>query len=107
METKVKINFTKMKPLTIAEACAFLKMEKSTLHKLMKARAFPFYHRPASRVVLFDQDDLEKWLQSGRVPAANEAYDPQQEAPRTGIHAAMPLLDIVPENVYHRNPCYR
>jgi excisionase family DNA binding protein len=103
----VSLSQLMMKPITVPEACTFLKMEKSTLYKLMKARAFPFYRRPGSRVVLFDQDELESWLQNGRVPAADEgkhAFQHEQE----NHSADEPLvLENVQRKVYHRNPCYR
>jgi excisionase family DNA binding protein len=96
-----------MKPMTIPEACTFLKMEKSTLHKLMKARAFQFYRRPGSRVILLDQDDLEAWLRTGLVQANSEEQTPCRRHQDKTVVATGAVLDIVPENVYHRNPCYR
>lgn len=90
-----------MKPLTLDEAAAFLRMSKSTLYQ---NRTIPRYRRPGSRVLLFDQDELEAWLRTGRIePIPPADLDP------TASHAlvAAAALDTASGPVYHRNPRYR
>ena len=58
-----------MKPLTLAEAAQFLRMSRSSLYQ---RKDIPRYRRPGSRVMLFDQDELEAWLKQGRVDGNGE-----------------------------------
>ena len=52
-----------MRPMTLAEAASFLRMSRSNLYQ---RKDIPRYRRPGSRVILFDQDELEAWLKQGR-----------------------------------------
>ncbi|RPH81295.1 MAG: DNA-binding protein [Nitrospiraceae bacterium] len=95
-----------MKPLTLAEAAQFLRMSRSSLYQ---RKDIPRYRRPGSRVMLFDQDELEAWLKGGRI----EVHDPSAlEMPKTiEPHQAreieMSVVAISSGPVYHRNGRYR
>ena len=84
-----------MKPLTLAEAAQFLRMSRSTLYQ---RRDIPPYRRPGSRVVLFDQDELEAWLRTGRIGDAEETM---------GEKAESTLVDFPHPKIYHRRATYR
>ena len=51
--------------LTIAEAAEFLRLSKSTIYKLTHRQLLPFI-KPNNGKIIFDVEDLEKWLQSKR-----------------------------------------
>jgi len=51
--------------LTRAELMALLKIKPSTVQRLMKSRAFPFFK--INRRVLFKRTDVDKWLMKRRV----------------------------------------
>ncbi|MDR4468318.1 MAG: helix-turn-helix domain-containing protein [Nitrospira sp.] len=92
-----------MRLLTLGEAAQFLRMSRSSLYQ---RKDIPRYRRPGSRVMLFDQEELEGWLKQGRVVEAKQ--------PTTQPRALMPVLepdsglvDISSPRVYHRSARYR
>lgn len=95
-----------MKPLTLQEAAQFLRMSRSSLYQ---RKDIPRYRRPGSRVMLFDQDELEAWLKQGRIGGSDEepvtvSASQSQEtdaANHTGV------IDIQARRVYHRSARYR
>jgi predicted DNA-binding transcriptional regulator AlpA len=94
-----------MKPLTLAEAAHFLRMSRSSLYQ---RKDIPRYRRPASRVILFDQDELEAWLKQGRI----DGSEPTLEIPATtevhqAAEVAAGVVDISSQRVYHRHARYR
>lgn len=94
-----------MKPLTLGEAAQFLRMSRSSLYQ---RKDIPRYCRPGSRVMLFDQDELETWLKQGRI-GGNE---PTLEMPSTTeLHqapeVAAGVVDISSQRVYHRSARYQ
>lgn len=95
-----------MKPLTLAEAAHFLRMSRSSLYQ---RKDIPRYRRPGSRVMLFDQDELETWLKQGRIGGFGKIAIEKSEtielhqAPVVGID----VVDISQPHVYHRNGRYR
>lgn len=95
-----------MKPLTLAEAAHFLRMSRSSLYQ---RKDIPRYRRPGSRVMLFDQDELEAWLKQGRVEGHYQSALEMSATP--GLHQATAVasggVDISSQRVYHRNGCYR
>lgn len=103
-----------MKPLSLAEAAHFLKLSRSTLYQ---RKDIPRYRRPGSRALLFDQDELEAWVRTGRIesaPIAGSAAGVLRTIPcprerSSALHAvpASDELDIQAAAVYHRNPRYR
>lgn len=102
-----------MKPLTLHEAAQFLRMSRSSLYQ---RKDIPRFRRPGSRTLLFDQDELEVWVRSGRIEPVQivSPASPLVAAPssREGPVAlcAVPAddgLDIQGPAVYHRNPRYR
>ncbi len=102
-----------MKPLSLAEAAHFLKMSRSTLYQ---RKDIPRYRRPGSRALLFDQDELEAWIKSGRIepmPMDDTAGEPLHSPNINGIPVSISAvssinrLDIPDTGVYHRNPRYR
>lgn len=95
-----------MKPLTLAEAAQFLRMSRSSLYQ---RKDIPRYRRPGSRVMLFDQDELETWLKGGRIGVCEVSIP---EIPATiGSHQmheeGVSVVDISSGPVYHRNGRYR
>jgi predicted DNA-binding transcriptional regulator AlpA len=95
-----------MKPLTLAEAAQFLRMSRSSLYQ---RKDIPRYRRPGSRVMLFDQDELESWLKQGGTCGHSE---PTLERPSTtevhqATEVAVGVVDISQPHVYHRNERYR
>ncbi len=95
-----------MKPLTLAEAAQFLRMSRSSLYQ---RKDIPRYRRPGSRVMLFDQDELEEWLKGGRIDVC-EASALEMSAAMASPRAhetGMSVVDISSGPVYHRNERYR
>ena len=96
-----------MKPITLTEAAEFLRMSKSALYQ---NPAIPRYRRPGSRVLLFDQEELETWLRQGRViPVIAHALDkdvPVTTAPHA-VNDVGAVVDISQRPIYHRNARYR
>lgn len=94
-----------MKPLTLAEAAHFLRMSRSSLYQ---RKDIPRYRRPGSRVMLFDQDELEAWLQQGRIEADVSRGDYSgQTDPNDASKACPDPVDISSPRVYHRSARYR
>lgn len=95
-----------MRPLTLAEAAQFLRMSRSSLYQ---RKDIPRYRRPGSRVMLFDQEELETWLRQGRIDGTEEEQVPESVKPRNEVAAVNDgsVLDFPAERVYHRNARYR
>ena len=95
-----------MKPRTLAEAAQFLRMSKSTLYQ---RKDIPRYRRPGSRVMLFDQDELEAWLKQGRMGGIIEApvISSELQETQTRSESCVEGVDISAPRVYHRNAQYR
>ena len=95
-----------MKPLNLQEAAQFLRMSRSSLYQ---RRDIPRYRRPGSRVMLFDQDELEAWLKQGRIEETNVPIPVAQEsqAPPVSVGAPVGVVDIHGARVYHRLARYR
>ena len=95
-----------MKPLTLAEAAQFLRMSRSSMYQ---RKDIPRYRRPGSRVMLYDQDELEAWLKQGRIDGFDEAAIEQSET--TALHrdaeGGAGIMDISSQPVYHRSERYR
>ncbi len=85
-----------MRLFTLAEAAQFLRMSRSSLYQ---RKDIPRYRRPGSRVILFDQDELEAWLGQGRIGGTIDS-------PVT-VPEPQEVVDIQVERVYHRNVRYR
>ena len=86
-----------MKPLTLEEAAEFLRMSRSNLYQ---RKDIPRYRRPGSRVLLFDQEELEAWLKAGRIDQTQK-HEPKEK------EQADQKLDFNSATVYHRNPLYQ
>ncbi|MDR4470220.1 MAG: helix-turn-helix domain-containing protein [Nitrospira sp.] len=95
-----------MKPLTLSEAAQFLRISRSTLYQ---RKDIPRYRRPGSRVMLFDQDELEAWLKQGRMGSVSDEQTLVAEPQKIQHHAeSRPgVMDIQIGRVYHRNARYR
>ncbi len=95
-----------MKLLTLAEAANYLRMSRSSLYQ---RKDIPRYRRPGSRVVVFDQAELEAWLKQGRVAIQGvvSIEDPVQEEQTPAKEGTKGLLEISTDPVYHRNLRYR
>jgi predicted DNA-binding transcriptional regulator AlpA len=95
-----------MKPLTLAEAAHFLRMSRSSLYQ---RKDIPRYRRPGSRIILFDQDELESWLKQGRVGGVEESAI-ETSGPVAGqeaLEVGAGVVDISTPRVYHRVVKYR
>lgn len=92
-----------MKPLTLTEAAQFLRMSRSSLYQ---RKDIPRYRRPGSRVMLFDQEELEAWLKQGRVAIQDAPVSKKQAATKLP-EANAGIVDISAQRVYHRNTRYR
>jgi predicted DNA-binding transcriptional regulator AlpA len=92
-----------VKLLTLAEAAQFFRMSRSSLYQ---RKDIPRYRPPGSRVILFDQDELEAWLKQGRV-AVQDAPVPGRQATTESPEAGAGIVDISAQRVYHRNARYR
>lgn len=85
-------------------------MSRSSLYQ---RKDIPRYRRPGSRVMMFDQDELETWLKQGRI---SDQSEPTFESPDTAeLHqiteqvteGVAGVVDISPQRIYHRNAQYR
>jgi predicted DNA-binding transcriptional regulator AlpA len=92
-----------VKPLTLAEAAQFLRMSRSSLYQ---RKDIPRYRRPGSRVLLFDQDELEVWLRHGRIGGQDETSI-EMTATAELSEVGVGVVDISSQHVYHRNARYR
>jgi predicted DNA-binding transcriptional regulator AlpA len=103
-----------MRPLTLHEAAQFLRMSKSSLYQ---RKDIPRFRRPGSRALLFDQDELEAWVRTGRLesaflvaaageptPCTSHSISDQISLPKK---CSIGALDFQGTGVYHRNPRYR
>ena len=95
-----------MKPLTLAEAAQFLRMSRSNFYQ---RKDIPRYRRPGSRVMLFDQDELETWLRQGRIGGFDETAIEKSETIEShqARELGISIVDISSGPVYHRNGRYR
>lgn len=95
-----------VKPLTLAEAAEFLRMSRSSLYQ---RKDIPRYRRPGSRVMLFDQDELEAWLKQGRIDTTTgfPITVPAPHKPQLQPVGSAGVIDIQVGPVYHRNARYR
>ena len=103
-----------MRPLNLQEAAHFLRMSKSSLYQ---RKDIPRYRRPGSRTLLFDQDELEAWVMTGRIDSMSIgalAVAPQRRISNLNsdpigipVASALDALDIHGPGVYRRNPRYR
>ena len=59
------------KPMTTDMAAAFLGFKKGYLYKLMAANKIAYY-RPGGKILLFKQEDLEKYAYRNRVASRYE-----------------------------------
>lgn len=91
-----------MKPITLAEAAEFLRMSRSSLYQ---RKDIPRYRRPRSRVILFDQEELEAWLRRGRI--GQELQHTEAAALQHETEAGSPAIEILDKPVYHRLARYR
>lgn len=53
------------------EAALYLSLAKSTLYKLTSSGKITYY-KPNGKLVLFHKDDLDNWVQGGKIPSLNE-----------------------------------
>lgn len=95
-----------MKPLTLAEAAVFLRMSRSSLYQ---RKDIPRYRRPGSRVMLFDQEELEAWLRQGRMGGSIDSpvTIPERQELQPNTESGAEIVDIQQGRVYHRSARYR
>jgi excisionase family DNA binding protein len=96
-----------VKLLTVAEVCDFLKLKRSSLYALVKAKAVPCLRQPGSRKLLFEQKELEDWLRSGRLVTLEEAIEARGQAAGSAVPVPADVVDLADRKIYHRNPLYR
>jgi predicted DNA-binding transcriptional regulator AlpA len=90
--------------LTMVEAAKFLRMSRSSLYQ---RKDIPRFRRPGSRVILFDQQDLEEWMNRGRLTADGLSDDMGPAVTQGQEQRQADDVDIRRERVYHRNSQYR
>jgi hypothetical protein len=73
---------------------------------LYQRKDIPRYRRPGSRVLLFDQEELEVWMKQGRVVVENHPT-PQAKTSDTFAEKDPGVVDISLPRVYHRSARYR
>jgi hypothetical protein len=95
-----------MRPLTLAEAAQFLRMSRSSLYQ---RKDIPRYRRPGSRVMLFDQDELEVLLKQGRMETGDSRLDRMAETAdqQAASEASSGAVEFSASRVYHRSARYR
>jgi len=59
------------KVLTFEEACEYTGLSKSYLYKLTAKREVPHF-KPRAKMLYFNRDELEVWMQRGRVTTNEE-----------------------------------
>ena len=59
------------------EAAEYLGYTKSYLYKLIQAREIPFY-RPNGKMCFFKQEELDLWMERGRVKTNEELVEEAQ-----------------------------
>ena len=52
--------------MTVAEACTYLDISKSSLYKYMHKRLIPYY-KPNNKKAYFKPEDLDNWVFNNRV----------------------------------------
>jgi excisionase family DNA binding protein len=62
------------KPMTAETAAAFLGFKKGYLYKLVAANKIAYY-RPGGKILLFRQEDLEKYAYRNRVASRYEVRE--------------------------------
>lgn len=62
---------TEKEVLTASEVCEYTGFSQSYLYKLTSRRVIPHY-KPSGKVLFFNRQELEEWLQSNRVSTAAE-----------------------------------
>lgn len=60
--------------LTAKEAAAYAGLSMSGLYKLTHTGKIPFY-RPGGKLIYFNREELEQWLQRNRVATTEELND--------------------------------
>lgn len=66
-------NFTK-NVLSLREAAQYMDVSESHLYKLTSTRQIPHFKSPTGKLIYFNREELEEWLQSCRV-ATNEQLE--------------------------------
>lgn len=92
-----------MKLLTVTEAASLLRMSRSSLYQ---RKDIPRYRRPGSRVMLFDQYELEAWLKQGRMVVGDQPVS-QMTTAEAISRTEKGVVDISAPRVYHRSARYR
>lgn len=70
LDELLKMQVRKPVPLSVNEACEYLKCSKSTLYKLTSERLIPHY-KPSGQKMYFDIVDLENYVYSNRIDTLN------------------------------------
>lgn len=69
--------FCQKEILTSDEASKYMGISKSYLYKLTMRRQIPFY-RPTGKIIFFNRQELEEWLQSNRISTSTEINEQAQ-----------------------------
>jgi predicted DNA-binding transcriptional regulator AlpA len=90
--------------LTLLEASKFLRMSRSSIYQ---RKDIPRFRRPGSRVILYDQQDLEDWMNRGRLSSDSPSQNSEVASMQAQAQLKSDDVDIPPQPIYHRNPRYR
>ena len=59
-------------PLTVDEACSYLRLSKSQLYKLTSTGKIPHY-KPEGKLIYFEKAELDNWIFRNRVTWPGES----------------------------------
>ena len=65
-------------PMTVQEACAYLKMPLSTFYYKVKKDDIPVIKQ--GKHLYIYRDELDKWLESSRKPAVPQSFEEENDA---------------------------
>ena len=73
------------KPLTVAEAAAFLGISKHTVYRLVQRRNLPHF-KPTGKTLYFYPSDLNAWVQARPIKTREEINRAAGDFIRDGTH---------------------
>lgn len=68
-ETSIEV--TEKNFFSLEEAALYLSLAKSTLYKFTSLGKITYY-KPNGKHILFQREDLDKWVLGGKIPSLNE-----------------------------------
>mgnify|MGYP000503229631 CR=1 FL=1 len=78
MENLLRDNLNRHVPMTVQEACTYLKMPVSTFYYKIKKDSIPVIKQ--GKHLYIYRDELDKWLEASRKTSVPLTYDEENEA---------------------------